>query len=99
VNELAVVSLGFGILGGVIGYFLTREVVKNIGVPMDERRGEIAKLAALKTLEFVLLVTVLSFYYCIVVAEDGLCSAILSGILAAIFFGNLTMRAYYSKKL
>lgn len=98
-NELAVVSLGFGILGGIVGYFLTREVVTNIGVPMDERGAEIAKLAALKTLEFVLLVTVVSLYYCIVVAEDGLCSAILSGILATIFFGNLAMRAYYSRKL
>ncbi len=88
-----------GFIGGVLGYLLTRGVVKNVGVPMDERGNEIAKIAAARTLEVVLLVVVVALYYSLFVAGDELCTAILSGLLALIFFGNLALRVYYGRKM
>jgi len=88
-----------GLIGGILGYLLTREVVKNVGIPLDERGNEIAKLAAARTLEVVLLTVVLILYYSLLVAKDAFCTAILSGLLVLIFFGNLALRVYYGRKL
>jgi len=98
-NWAAFTMLVAGFFGGILGYLLTRGVVKNVGVPMDERGNEIAKLAAARTLEVVLLMVVLSLYYSLLVAKDALCTAILSGLLALIFFGNLTLRVYYGRRM
>ncbi len=98
-NWTPVVALTAGFIGGILGYLLTRGVVKNIGVPTDERGNEIAKLAAARTLELVLLTNVVLLYYSIVVAKDTLCTGILSALLALIFFGNLTLRVYYGQKM
>lgn len=96
---MALVTLVAGFFGGALGYLLTRGVVKNVGVPMDERGNEIAKLAASRTLEVVLLAVVLALYYSLSVAREELCTAIFSGLLALIFLGNLALRFYYSRKM
>ena len=98
-GEPALVYLAVGILGGVLGYLLTRGVVKNVGIPTDERGNEIAKVAAARTLEVVLLVTVVSLYYSLTMAKDSLCTGILSALLALIFFGNLSLRVYYGRRM
>ncbi|WP_297093102.1 DUF2178 domain-containing protein [Thermococcus sp.] len=98
-NELALVSLVALIGGGFLGYFMTRIVVENTGVPLDERGLEISKLAAMRTLELVLLVAVLSLYYSWLVLRDERCTNLASLIFATIFFGNLAFRAYYSRKM
>ncbi|ASJ00887.1 DUF2178 domain-containing protein [Thermococcus gorgonarius] len=98
-NWAAFVVLLAGFIGGILGYLLTRGVVKNIGVPMDERGNEIAKLAAARTLELVLLADVVLLYYSLIVAKDALCAGILSTLLTLIFFGNLALRLYYSRKM
>ncbi|WP_010478562.1 DUF2178 domain-containing protein [Thermococcus zilligii] len=95
----AFVALAAGFIGGILGYLLTREIVKNIGVPPDERGNEIAKLAAARTLELVLLTDVVLLYYSLIVAKDDLCTGVLSALFAMIFFGNLAFRAYYSRKM
>ncbi len=98
-NELALVSLVALIGGGFLGYFMTRIVVENTGVPLDERGLEISKLAAMRTLELVLLVAVLSLYYSWLVLRDERSTNLASLIFATIFFGNLAFRAYYSRKM
>ncbi|ACJ16840.1 hypothetical protein TON_1350 [Thermococcus onnurineus NA1] len=98
-NELALVSLVALIGGGFLGYFMMRTIVENTGVPIDERGLEISKLAAMRTLELVLLVTVLSLYYSWLVLRDERCTNLSSLIFATIFFGNLAFRAYYSRKM
>ncbi len=98
-NGTAVIVLVAGFFGGVLGYLLTRGVVKNVGVPLDERGNEITKLAAARTLEVVLLTVVLSLYYSLLVARDAFCTEILSGLLTLIFFGNLALRFYYGRKM
>lgn len=98
-NELVLVSLVALIGGGFLGYFMTRIVVENTGVPLDERGLEISKLAAMRTLELVLLVAVLSLYYSWLVLRDERCTNLASLIFATIFFGNLAFRAYYSRKM
>ncbi len=98
-NGTAFMALSAGFFGGILGYLLTRGVIKNVGVPMDERGNEIAKLAAARTLEAVLLAIGISLYYSLAVAGDELCTAVLSGLLALIFFGNLALRIYYGRKM
>ncbi|NJE04437.1 DUF2178 domain-containing protein [Thermococcus sp. MV11] len=98
-NELALVSLIALIGGGLFGYFMTRTTVNNIGFPLDERAEEIAKISAMRTLELVLLVTVISLYYCAFFIRDERCANFMTLIFATIFFGNWAFRAYYSRKL
>ena len=88
-----------GFIGGILGYLLTMGVVKNVGIPFDERSNEIAKIAAARTLEVALLTVVLALYYSLLVAKDALCTEILSGLLALIFFGNLLLRVYYGRRM
>ncbi|WP_297491217.1 DUF2178 domain-containing protein [Thermococcus sp.] len=95
----ALVALVAGFFGGILGYLLTRGVVKSVGVPMDERGNEIAKLAAARTLELVLLTDVVFLYYSIIAAKDAPCTEILSALLALMIFGNLTLRVYYGQKM
>ncbi|NJE05241.1 DUF2178 domain-containing protein [Thermococcus sp. M36] len=98
-NELALVSLIALIGGGLLGYFMTRTIVNNIGLPSDERAKEIAKISAMRTLELVLLVTVVSLYYSWLVLRDERCTNLAGLIFATIFFGNLAFRAYYSRRM
>jgi uncharacterized membrane protein len=98
-NKLVLVSLIALIGGGFLGYFMTRAVMNNIGFPLDERAEEIAKTSAMRTLELVLLVTVISLYYCAFFIRDERCANFMTLIFATIFFGNLAFRAYYSRKL
>ncbi len=98
-NWTALVALVAGFFGGILGYLLTRGVVKNVGVPMDERGNEIAKLAAARTLELILLTNVVFLYYSIITAKDALCTEILSALLALIIFGNLTLKVYYGRRM
>ncbi|NJD98347.1 DUF2178 domain-containing protein [Thermococcus sp. LS1] len=98
-NELALISLVSIAVGGILGYFLSREIVTNIGIPPDERAEEISKRAAMKTLELVLLVTVVSLYYYAFVTKSEDCANAMSLIFATIFFGNMAFRAYYSRKM
>ncbi len=98
-ESLVVASLLALIGGGLLGYFMTRTVVKNIGLPPDERGMEIAKLSAMRTLELVLFVTVASLYYSWFVMRNEACANLASLIFATIFFGNLAFRAHYSRKM
>ena len=96
-ETLMIIVAGF--IGGILGYLLTRGVVKNVGLPFDERGNEIAKIAAARTLEVVLLTVVIALYYSLFVAGDELCTATLSGLLALIFFVNLALRVYYGRRM
>jgi len=98
-NWLPVIALTAGFLGGALGYLLTRGVVKSVGIPLDERGNEIAKLAAARTLEAVLLMIVVFLYYSLTVVGNELCSEILSALLALIILGNLTLKFYYGRKM
>ena len=92
-NELLLVSL-FALLGGLLlGRFITRTMIKDIGVPPDERAEEIAKLSAMKTLELVLLVDVVALYYAWLVMKSETCANLATLIFATIFFGNWAFRA------
>ncbi|MDV3103566.1 DUF2178 domain-containing protein [Thermococcus waiotapuensis] len=95
----AFVALAAGFIGGILGYLLTRGIVEDIGVPLDERGNEIAKLAAARTLELVLLTDAVLLYYSAIVAKDDLCTGVLFALFAMILFGNLAFRAYYSRKM
>ncbi|NJF24728.1 DUF2178 domain-containing protein [Thermococcus sp. Bubb.Bath] len=62
-NELAIV-VAVSIVGGVLpGVLMTRVMLREIGVPPDERALEIDKRTALKTLEAVTVVDVILRYY------------------------------------
>ena len=98
-NELALVSLAALIGGGLLGYFMTRVIVENTGVPLDERGLEISKLAAMRTLELVLFVAVVLLLYFWVIERNETCANAASLVFATIFFGNLAFRAYYSRKM
>ncbi|ASJ13073.1 DUF2178 domain-containing protein [Thermococcus thioreducens] len=98
-NELALISLVAVVGGGVLGYFMIRTIMKDIGVPTDERAFEIAKLSAVKTLKLVLFVTVAALYYSWLILRDERCTNLATLIFATIFFGNLAFRAYYAKRM
>ncbi|CAD5244851.1 DUF2178 domain-containing protein [Thermococcus camini] len=98
-NELALISLVALIGGGLLGHFMTRTIVRDIGLPPDERAFEITKLSAARTLELVLLVTVAALYYSWLVLKDERCTNLAVLIFATIFFGNLIFRAYYARRM
>ncbi|USS41413.1 DUF2178 domain-containing protein [Thermococcus aggregans] len=98
-NELIIVFIVALVGGGVLGYFMTRLFVKEIGAPPDERGLEIAKLAAMRTLELVLAVDVAALYYSWLVMKDEACRNLAILILATIFFGSLAFRAYYARRM
>jgi len=97
-NELLIFFL-LVLLGGLaLGYFMTRTMLEDIGVPPDERAREIAKLSAMRTLELVLLVDVVALLVALVVKSET-CINLATLIFATIFFGNWAFRAYYARRL
>jgi len=98
-NGLLIVFLAALIGGGALGYFMTRLLVREIGIPADERGLEIDKLAAVRTLELVLAVDVAALYYSWLVMKNEACRNLAILILATIFFGGLAFRAYYARRM
>ncbi|NJE54007.1 DUF2178 domain-containing protein [Thermococcus sp. 21S9] len=98
-NELTVVAI-IGIIGGMLmGYFMTRTMLKDIGIPPDERAKEIAKLSAVRTLELVFLVDVIALYYAWLVMKSQTCINLATMIFATILLGNWAFKAYYARRL
>ncbi|WP_297499377.1 DUF2178 domain-containing protein [Thermococcus sp.] len=98
-NELALMSLMALIGGGLLGYFMRKTIVENTGVPLDERGLEISKLAAMRTLELVLFVTVVLLLYFWTIERNEACANTVGLVFFTIFFGNLAFRAYYSRRM
>ncbi|WP_297507511.1 DUF2178 domain-containing protein [Thermococcus sp.] len=98
-SELTLALLGVLVGGGLLGYFLAKIAMENTGVPLDERGLEISKLAAMRTLELVLFVTVVLLLYFWTIEWNEACANAVGLVFFTVFFGNLAFRAYYSRKM
>lgn len=98
-SELAIIA-AVSLVGGVIlGYFMTRVALREIGLPPDERAMEIDKLAALRTLELTLLVDVVLLFYNLLIPGNQAAVNTALMILTAIFFGSWFFRWYYARRM
>lgn len=98
-SELTIIS-AVSLVGGVIlGYFMTRVALREIGLTPDERAMEIDKLAALRTLELTLLVDVVLLFYNLLIPGNQAAVNTALMILTAIFFGSWFFRWYYARRM
>ncbi|ASJ05870.1 hypothetical protein [Thermococcus pacificus] len=53
-NEILIISALFLVCGLLLGIFIAKTILKDIGIPPDERALELDKLTALRTLELIM---------------------------------------------
>jgi uncharacterized protein YneF (UPF0154 family) len=98
-NELIIIAVVSLVGGAVLGAWMTRLMLREIGVPPDERAREIGKMAALRTWELVLIVDVVMLYYNWLIAKDQVAVNTAIVILITTVFGGWFFRWYYARRM
>jgi len=98
-NELLIVAV-VSLIGGVLlGTLMTRIMLREIGLPADERAREIDKRTALKALELVMIVDIILLFYHWFVTKNSDARDTALIIFMAIFFSIWIFRAYYARRM
>ncbi|WP_175059664.1 DUF2178 domain-containing protein [Thermococcus sp. 2319x1] len=98
-NELAIVAVVSFFGGALLGTLITRIMLREIGLPADERAMEIDKRTALSTLKLVMGVDIVLLYYHWFITKNSAARDTALIIFMMVFFGIWIFRAYYARRI
>ncbi|AMQ18309.1 DUF2178 domain-containing protein [Thermococcus peptonophilus] len=98
-DELTIVAIVSLVGGAILGVLMTRLMLKEIGIPPDERAMGIDKRAAISTLKLVMIGDMILLYYHWFITKNSAARDTALIIFLMMFFGIWVFRAYYARRM
>jgi multisubunit Na+/H+ antiporter MnhF subunit len=98
-SELTIVVAVSLIGGALLGALMTRILVREVGLPPDERAMEIDKRTAINTLNLVMIVDIILLYYHWFITKNSTARDTALIIFLMMFFGIWIFRTYYARRM